>query len=133
MATALQHVFTVPGIVLPIAMPTKELQQVTTKFWGVNGESRIVGGVAGRTIEIPVLVYGSQFNTQAKLASWLDKLEQYQGKTDTLIITSDVNRPPLKDCSFDFAMTIEPPKLDEAGSLGGGAFSTTVFIFRQHS
>ncbi len=133
MPTALQHVFTVDGIVLPIQMSARELQQVTTKFWGVKGESRISGKVAGRSIDIPVLVYGDQFNTRAKLATWFDGLEQYQGMVGTLRITSDVSRPAIKDCSFDFAMMVTDPKLDEAGSLGGGAFVTARFLFRQHS
>lgn len=133
MANALQHSFTVPGIVLPLQMSSRELQQATTKFWGVRGESRISGGTAGRTIDIPVLVYGDQFNTQAKLADWFDKLDQYQGDVATLRIFSDVNRPPLNDTSFDMAAMISDPRMDEAGSLGYGAFATIRFLFRQHS
>lgn len=133
MATALQHAFTVPGITLPLQMGTRELQQVTTKFWGVVGESRINGRTGGRFVEVPVLVYGDQFNTQAKLASWFDSLYQYQGRVGTLQITSDVNRPALKDCSFDSAVMVTDPKIDEAGSLGGGAFAVIRFLFRQHT
>ena len=133
MPTALQHAFTVPGVTLPFQMPARELQQVTTKFWGVAGESRISGGTAGRSIEVPVLVYGDQFNTQAKLAAWFDGLSAYQGKVATLRITSSVNRPALKDCSFDAAIMVDSPKIDEAGSLGGGAWVIVRFLFRQHS
>jgi hypothetical protein len=133
MATALRHAFTVYGIVLPIQMPARELQQATTKFWGVRGESRINGGTAGRFIEIPVLVYGAQFNTQAKLSQWFDDLWQYQGKNATLQITSEADRPPLRDCTFDSALMDSAPKLDVAGSLGGGAFATIRFLFRQHT
>ena len=133
MPTALKHTFTVPGIVLQFPTPTRDLKEVTTKFWGVRGESRITGGLSGRTLEIPVLVYGEQFNTQAKLSNWFEKLIQYQGFASTLVVTSDADRPPYEDCSFDYAIMLEPPKIDEAGSLGGGAFAPIVFIFRQHT
>lgn len=133
MATALQHAFTVPGIVLPIQIGTRELQQTTTKFWGVRGESRISGGTAGRTIDIPVLVWGEQFNTQAKLAEWFDSLSDFEGEVATLRITSAVNRPALNDCSFDAAAMITDPRMDEAGGQGYGAFATIRFLFRQHS
>ena len=133
MPTALQHVFTVPGTVLPLRIGTRELQEVATKFWGVKGESRITGGTGGRFVEIPVLVYGAQFANQGQLASWFDQLGQYQGQTGTLVITSAVNRPALQDCSFDMAALLTDPKIDEAGMLGGGAFAEISFLFRQHS
>lgn len=133
MPTAIQHVFTVPGVVLSMQMSARELQQVTTKFWGVDGESRISGGLAGRMIEVPVIVYGDQFSTRAKLADWFDDLEDFQGKTGTLRITSSVNRPAIKDVSFDSAIMVTDPKIDEAGSLGGSAWAIVRFLFRQHS
>lgn len=133
MATALKHVFTVDGVTLPMQMVARELQQVTTKFWGVNGESRINGGTAGRFIEVPVIVYGDQFNTRAKLAKWFDDLNVYQGRNTTLQIFSEVDRPPLRDCTFEGAIMTGDPKMDEAGSLGGGAWVVIRFLFRQHS
>lgn len=133
MAVAIRHVFDVEGIVLPLQMPTRELQQVTTKFWGIRGESRINGGTAGRFIEVPIVVYATRFNTQQKLSAWFDDLNQYQGRTSTLQIFSEADRPAMRDCTFDGALMETAPKMDIAGSLGGGAWMIARFLFRQHS
>lgn len=134
MPTALRHKIEIPGVVLPWTVPTRELQQMTTKFWGVKGESRIVGGTAGRTLEIPVLVYdAARFNTQAKLSTFLDRdLDQIVGEVATLVVVSEADRPPYNHCSFEGAMIVEGPKLDAAGTLGGGAWAVVLFAFRQH-
>lgn len=133
MPTALQHEFTVPGMVLKFALTSREMQVFATKFAGVKGESRINGLTAGRTLDIPVIVYGDQFSTQAQLSQWFEDLKDRQGNTATLTITSDVNRPPFPDCTFDGAIMVSEPLLDEAGSLGGGAWSIIRFLFRQHT
>lgn len=134
MPTALRHKIEIPGLVLPWVVTSREIQQMTTKFWGVKGESRINGDTAGRTLEIPVLVYHeSRFNTQEKLSRFLDRDVQNQiGETATLVVTSEAGRPPFNYCTFDGAMTIDGPKLDVAGTLGGGAWAIVVFNFRQH-
>lgn len=135
MPTALRHKIEIPGIVLPWTVPPRELQQMTTKFWGVRGESRINGDMAGRTLEIPVLVYDeTRFNTQAKLSHYLDRDvgQNLVGETATLVIESEADRPPYNDCTFEGPVILDGPKLDFAGTLGGGAWAMVLFFFRQH-
>lgn len=133
MAIALRHAFNVPGVVLKFQLQQRELQIFTTKFAGVAGESRINGRTAGRSIEVPVLVYGDQFTSQAKLADWFESLNAYQGLVATLDIVSNANRPALNNCAFDSAVMLSDPLMDEAGSLGGGAWANILFLFRQLS
>lgn len=134
MPTALRHKIEIPGVVLPWVVPTRELQSMTTKFWGVKGESRIDGNTAGRTLEIPVIVYhATRFNTQAKLSQFLDRdVQNMVGELTTLVVTSESDRPPFNYCSFEGALTLDGPKLDFAGTLGGGAWAHVLFVFRQH-
>lgn len=134
MPTALRHKIEIPGLVLPFVVPSHELQQMTTKFWGIKGESRIHGNTAGRTLEIHVLVYhATRFTTQEKLARFLDRdVEAMIGEESTLVVTSEAARSPFNNCSFEGHITLDGPKLDVAGTLGGGAWAHVVFVFRQH-
>lgn len=134
MADALRHAISVPGIVLPWPLGPRELQVMTTKFWGVRGESRIDGRAAGRQIEIPVLVYDDSMPTRQKLSLWLDKDvdQDWKGQTTTLVVNSAAGRPSFPDTTFDGAIILQEPKIDEAGTLGGIAFAVVQFVFRQH-
>lgn len=136
MATALQHAIAIPGVVLPWILPSREPQVMTTKFWGVNGESSIYGGYAGRTLDIPVIVYDSgQFPGRPQLAAWLNNTigRDQIGQLATLTVNSAVGHPPFENCRFEACIVIEGPKVDEVGSLGGGAFAVCRFIFRQQA
>jgi hypothetical protein len=124
----------IQGIALPWQLPTHETHQATTKFFAVKGESRIDGEHAGRSLEIPVLVYSAQFNTQAKLSGYLREMDlALRGFSATLVVHSSVDHPPFTDCVFDGFQIVEEPKIDAAGSLGGGAFAVVLFLFRQLS
>lgn len=133
---ALRHKIVIPGMVLPWIVPPREVHQMTTKFWGVVGESRIDGKPAGRTLEIPVLVYdeGGALNTQQKLARFLDDDcgRILQGQTTTLVVESEAARPSFQHSTFEGVLVLDGPKIDVVGNLGGGAWAQCVFIFRQH-
>lgn len=133
---ALRHRIVIPGMVLPWVVPPREVQQMTTKFWGVVGESRIEGKTAGRTLEIPVLVYDEDgaLNTRQKLSRFLDDDcgRILQGQTATLVVESEADRPAFNHATFDGLVILEGPKLDVVGNLGGGAWAGCVFLFRQH-
>lgn len=135
MPTALRHKISIPGVVLPWRVVPREVQRMNTKFWGLTGESSIFGGTAGRTLEIPVLVYDeNRFVTRQSLSRFIDRdlnLDMV-GEEATLTVESDAARPPFQNASFEGCVVIDGPKLDEAGSLGGGAWAICVFIFRQH-
>jgi hypothetical protein len=125
----------VPGIVLPWQLGGRDLHEQITKFCGVRGESRINCMPGGRTLEIPVLVYASQFNTREKLSQWLDVFDRSSGELPalSLLVNSEAGRPRFADTSYSGMQIVEEPKIDEAGSLGGGAFAVVMFIFRQHA
>lgn len=125
----------VPGMVLPWQLGGRDEHSQITKFCGVRGESRINCMPGGRTLEIPVIVYGSQFNTRAKLSQWLENYDTLHGgdPAQTLVVTSDASRPTFAHTSYSGMVIMEEPKIDEAGSLGGGAFAVVMFIFRQHA
>jgi hypothetical protein len=135
MATALSFgSHNIQGIVLSWEEPSRETHEMTTKFFGVRGESRIDGSPAGRSLEIPVLVYSSPFNTQAKLSNYLRELDlALRGFAATLVVSSSVARPAYPECSFDGFRIVEEPKMDVVGSLGGGAFAVVLFYFRCHA
>lgn len=132
---ALRHAKLIPGIVLPWVLPPRELKMSVTPFWGVKGESAIIGGSAGRSLEIPVLVYDEEgrFDTRGKLSAFLDELDDDMlGKTATLTVESEAGRPLFRDATFTGGFIVEAPKIDEAGTLGGGAWAIVMFTFRQH-
>ena len=135
MPTALTHAKTIPGQVLPWVVPPREPQEMTTKFWGVRGESRIYGDTGGRILDIPVLVYdAAQFPSRDRLSTYLDRTvnRDMMGKEATLTVGGVAGHPPFEHCSFEGCVIIDGPKLDEAGTLGGGAWALCRFIFRQH-
>jgi hypothetical protein len=122
----------IPGVVLAgFALPPRELQHKTTKFWGLEGESRINGRVGGRTLRVPVIVY-DDYSSAASLASFIAGMTSYQGELGTLTITSDSDYPDFADCVFEgFFLAGEGIKPDLAGTLGGGYFCLGEAIFRQ--
>lgn len=133
---ALRHKIVIPGLVLPWQLPPREVHQMTTKFWGVRGESRIRGKPAGRTLDIPVVVFDEdgRFNTRAKLSTWLDRDVNRDLIEDeaTLTVESEAGHPPFEHCTFEGAFILDGPKIDHAGTMGGDAFAICRFIFRQH-
>jgi len=147
MAHALTHKIApedlvVPGIVLDgMAITPRELQEMTTKFWGVNGESRIFGDTGGRTLDIPVLIYDEdeldpKFTTKQELSEYLDETlnQDHIGATAALTIHSQSQHGDFSECTFDGLILLPGGiKIDHAGSLGGGPFAICRFIFRQHT
>lgn len=134
MAAALRHSITIPGVVLPWVLPSREPQIATTKFWGLKGESAIFGQNAGRTLDIPVVVYDAgQFPGRSQLATWLNTVvgDAEIGKVATLTVESDAGHPPFEQCRFEGVLVMEGPKIDEVGNLGGGAFAICRFVYRQ--
>jgi hypothetical protein len=125
---------TVDGIVLPWELSSRDTHEAITHFCGVRGESRIDCSSGGRTLEIPVLVYTTKSNTQAKLSGYLESIDNRfrTPESHTLVVTSEAGRPSFIDCSYIGMRIVEEPKLDHAGSLGGLPFATVIVIFRQH-
>lgn len=137
MPTAVKHAIEVPGMVLEgVFVAPRELKQLTSRFWGVKGESRIYGGTSGRNIVLPVLIYdASRFSTAARLSSFIEKdlNQDAVQKRATLQVFSPASRPPYPDTSFEGAVELRAPMRDEAGSLGGGFFALVRLQYRQHT
>ena len=129
----------VPGVVVDrVIIEPRAVQQRTTQFWGVNGESSIHGGIGGRNIYVPVLVYDAEdFDTARKLADYLEYTINTTavGKHGKLKFVSESDHSEFADCRFDGAI-VDPSddvKLGVAGTLGGGYFALCIFQFRQLS
>jgi hypothetical protein len=133
----------VPGLVLEgVVIEPRPIQERTTKFWGVSGESRIFGEAGGRAIQVPVLVFDNAeedplFDTARKLANYIDyELNgTAQGRRGTLRIVSESNRSPYGDTMFEGAV-LDPGegiKPDLVGNLGGVGrwFAPCLLLFRQ--
>lgn len=145
MATAVKHTsptppLEIPGIVLEgFVIPPLEVQQVTTKFWGVVGESRIRGKTGGRTLSIPIIIYDdvtpTTFDTALKLSVYIETtLNRNQvGELGQVEITSESNHAPFTKCTFEGFLLTNGIKKDYAGSLGGNYFAHGRLIFRQHA
>lgn len=135
MPTAIRHIETVPGVALAgFAVPPRELQQRTTKFWGVKGESVILGATGGRDLNVPVIIYDEgRFTTARALSNYLDtNLQNMIGKTRRLTVESLSDHPGFLDCTFiGFTLGPEGIKKDVAGTLGGSFFCLGVLAFRQ--
>lgn len=132
----------IKGLVERIIIEPRQLQEVTRKFWGVLGESRISGKAGGRTIMAQVTIFddateGPLFGTARALADYID----YTLNTDaidsngTLTLVSESDHSPFADCTFKGAAIDPdaPPMHDECGTMGGGYFATVMLEFRQHS
>ena len=121
-----------------LEMQPRLLQFHDRKFWGINGISRIYGGYGPRPITVPVIIYDSanvDFNTAEKLSDYIDQTlnNTRVGSNGTLEIHSESDHDPLTDCTFQGAMILEGPKLDTAGSLGGGYWAIVLMNFLQLS
>ena len=140
MPNALTHASTpqlvIPGMVLEgFVLPMREPQSMTTKFWGLRGESRINGKPGGRSLDIPVLLYDPSLSTKAALATYIDdtlNVNQIE-KIGALTIHSQSDYSAFADCTFEGCVLLGGIKIDYAGSLGGGPFAMCRFLFRQHS
>ena len=127
----------VKGLVLEgLDIQQRLLQEKLTKFWGVDNESRIHGGIGGREFTVPVLIYdATDFDTARKLSDYIDvELNTTQkGLGGTLTITSESDHAPFDDCRFGGATLVEGAKKDTAGTLGGGYWAICLLFFRQMS
>jgi hypothetical protein len=128
------------GLVTRIEIGERALAEKITKFWGVDGESRIAGGYGGRDIQVEMTIYDDaeedeDFDTARKLADYLDVTlnTTKKGESGQLTITSESNHAPFDDCRFGGCALLEGPKLDVAGMLGGGYWADVVLMFRQLS
>lgn len=116
------------------AVPPRELQQRSTKFWGVRGESVILGETGGRDLVVPVIIYDeNRFKTAQSLSRYIDvTLQNMIGKTRRLTVESLSDHPGFLDCTFiGFALGPEGVKKDVAGTLGGSFFCLGILTFRQ--
>lgn len=114
----------------------RTLQVRDTKFWGIDGVSRIEGGYGARRIVVPVIIYDSanvDFNTAEKLSDYIDTTLNTTrvGTNGSLEIHSESDHDPFLDCTFEGFMPIDGPKLDVAGTLGGGFFVFGLMHFIQ--
>lgn len=141
MAAALTHASTpqlvIPGVVLEgFVLPMREPNSMTTKFWGLRGESRINGKPGGRLLDIPLLLHDvSAFASKTALANYIDdtlNVDQVE-KLGDLTIHSESSYPTFNDCTFEGCLLIGGIKTDEAGTLGGSPFAFCRMIFRQHN
>ena len=119
-----------------------ELQVRRTVFWGLAGESEIVGKPSGRIVQCFIVLH-QQFNTPKKLLDELNKLDDLVGEHGTLEETGEVPQK-YKHCTFEgFERTFNgqqhpgPLKndagtlFDESGDRDFGYFQTGVLRWRQ--
>lgn len=127
----------IPGTPGPPQIASPELGRRSVYHWGTKGETEIIGGTAGRTITIDIVVH-DQIATSADMLSILGSLDDAIGLHDRLI---DVNGPVerrLEGCTF---ISYEPIPLggqtapgmlyDVAGCLDGGWWIYLRLTFRQ--
>lgn len=124
----------IPGTVISFAVPPRELQARRTKFFGVNGESQITGGLGGRTLQIPMWLHSDAFNTANDLGTYIDSLDWFIGTTGVLDVDSPADHPQFDHCTFEGAVLMPDPGIiyDHAGGLGGHWIAFIVLQFRQH-
>lgn len=124
----------IPGTVLAFTVPPKELQVRRTKFFGVNGESQIVGGLGGRTIRIPMWLHRDDFHAATDIASYIEGMEFIAGTTGNLVVNSDADHPDFFETTFEGAVLLPDPGIiyDHAGGLGGKWIAFILLQFRQH-
>jgi hypothetical protein len=125
---------TIPGTVLSFAIPSKELQVRRTKFWGVNGESQIVGGLSGRTLQIPMWLHDESFVTAKDIGDYIEGLEFLIGTTGPLKVISNADYPEFFESTLDGVLLVPDPGIiyDHAGGLGGFWIAFIILQFRQH-
>lgn len=135
--TTLGDLIDVPGrIAGDVVIEPRRVKVKRTTFFGVNGESEIIGGRSGRAIHIPVLIQdASAFDTARKLADFIDydlatEALQLNG---TLDFVSESDHSKFLNCTFD-GVEFEPGhsvKQDIGGTAGGGWIAYCLLHFYQ--
>ena len=132
---------TFAGKVLPFQLPPYGLKTRRTNFFGLDGESQIVGGRHARVIRIPMWIHAdnsTMFPTGLSLTTWLEKQNTiFIGQTRQMRVVDDnrmLRYPPFLNCTFEGVETVRGgPIPDIAKGMGGGFICEVVFNFRQHN
>lgn len=97
-----------------IGPPTHE--SVITKYFGLLGESEIVGATGGRMIMYPIWLIDTGFTTAKKVVQFLEKLDGMVSQNGTLIESGNIDRTHA-DCTFHGFTPQGPIIPDIAGTL----------------
>ena len=111
--------------------PPPELVTMDTHFFGLDGVSQITGGIAGRMIDVPVLIY-DRFSSAISLTSYINTaVHKRIGKHDDLIVYSPSDWPIFYNCTFRGFQPTEGPKPDVAGTLNDSWWVKGILRFQQ--
>ena len=108
----------------------RELQVQRTKFFGVEGESEILGGRSGRVIEINHWFFGD-YSSRKEIATALQRLDARTGNNGRLELTEMTLL--FYDCTFEGYELLYGPLQDIAQTLDGGYWAELSLRFRQLS
>lgn len=121
--------YQIPGINRAPAVGAPELEAIRTKFFGVAGESEILGAIGGRTLEYFYYFSKSDWE-QEDLVTNLATLKTYVGTNATLTESGSVSET-FADVTFDGFERVGPQLPDTAGTFLGGWWIPLVLRFRQ--
>jgi hypothetical protein len=119
----------IPGMYSAPLFDRRDLQVQRTKFWGVKGESEIVGEWAGRQIEVNHWFYGG-YGSQSEIFEALQALDKRTGENGRLEFTE--MGILLYDCTFEGHDLRYGPLYDYAGTLDTGKFWAEIGLRWRH-
>ena len=109
-----------PGTNGPLIQTAPTLQTKRTKFFGVLGESEIIGYGGGRYLECTHWLYGG-WTTPDQIKAALLAIDSAVGLHGTLTISGSVSRP-YENCTFEgFTFSHLGILVCRDGGLGDGA------------
>ena len=141
MATFRFRTVEIKGRVLRHGKPHHDIQVWRTHFPNVHGVSEIRGGIGGRLLEFPMLLFGG-FTRRRDLEEYINEVLNFQLANENGTIThtgtgsasANTTEPDYEDCTLHgFEMHPMGPIFDYAGTVDGGWLCYGVLRFFQNS
>jgi hypothetical protein len=116
-----------------------ELQVVRTYFWGLRGESEIVGGKAGRALTCYIWLH-NRYANRLDIENAITTINSWVGENGVLVEEDTHNNVTLtfNEVTFEgFTREViqgrdsNGPLRDYAGTIDGGWFQPGTLAFRQ--
>ena len=126
-----------PGMHEPVMPGPYDLKTVRATFFGLPGESEIIGFRNGRNLECRHWLYGN-YATPAALVADLQRMEGFVGSHGLLVMTAfdGATVEEFHNCTFlgferELIDDVNYLLKDMAGTLDGGWFARGVLRWRQ--
>ena len=126
----------IPGYVLPFVLPRPQPQVRRTHFWGIKGESQIVGSLGPRSLQIEMWLSDPTFDSHAALDNYIRQTlnDAYMYMPGTLIVTGGgAAWTAFEDCTWmgvDIRNTGIIPNI--GGGMPGAWICPIIAHIRQH-